>query len=230
MSRVMCAIHDQDLAAFTEKLQRDPWMLGERCVGFQVGLIARASLRGHGAFIEALLNLDPALLRMRPPPQSQAIEFALTYSHPDLLPILTRVWPLPDDLPHAAGTGNLDGVKRCLSKATQPILDHGLAWAVLNGHYEVADFLLAHGADINTRWSSHEPSSILHELVFRDNYEAMQFLIDRGIDMTIRDRRWNATPEGWARVGKGDEKMGDWLAEAQRRREQAPQRGPELQE
>jgi ankyrin repeat protein len=121
-------------------------------------------------------------------------------------------------------------VKRWLSEAPQPVLDHGLAWAVLNGHYEVADFLLAHGADINTRWSSHEPSSILHELVFRDDYEAMQFLIDRGIDMTIRDHRWNATPEGWARVGKGDEKMGDWLAEAQRRREQAPQRGPELQE
>lgn len=68
---------------------------------------------------------------------------------------------------------------------------------------------------------SHEPASILQELVFRDNYEAMQFLIDRGIDMTILDHRWNATVEGWARYGAHSPKMGDWLAEAQRRREKA---------
>jgi hypothetical protein len=232
MSRVMRAIHDDDLALFTDMLRRESWLLGEQCVGFQVGLIERATLRGRGAFVETLLNLEPAVRRVRPPPPSQAIEFALTYTHPHLLPLLTRIWALPDDLPHAAGTGNLDAVKRWFDAggrplfdkgdrpATQAILDQSLAYAVLNGHYEIADFLLAHGADINTRWSSHEPASILHELVFRDNYEAMQFLIDRGIDMTIRDYRWNATAEGWARYGAGNASMGDWLAEAQRRREQ----------
>lgn len=92
---------------------------------------------------------------------------------------------------------------------------------MLNGHYEIADFLLSHGADVNTQWSSHEPASILHELVFRDNYEAMQFLIDRGIDMTILDHRWNATAEGWARYGTNNPKMADWLTEARRRREKA---------
>ena len=30
----------------------------------------------------------------------------------------------------------------------------------------------------------------------------MQFLIDRGIDMTIMDYRWGATAAGWARYGK----------------------------
>jgi ankyrin repeat protein len=72
----------------------------------------------------------------------------------------------------------------------QRVLDTALAWAVLNRRFEIADFLLKHGADIDTRWSSHEPASILHELVFHGNYEAMQFLIDRGIDMTIVDYRW----------------------------------------
>ncbi len=67
----------------------------------------------------------------------------------------------------------------------QQVLDTALAWAVLNNHFEIADFLLAHGADINTNWCSHEPASILHELVWHKNYQAMQFLIDRGIDMTI---------------------------------------------
>ena len=38
-------------------------------------------------------------------------------------------------------------------------------------------------------------------------YEAMQFLIDRGIDMTIVDYRWNAAAEGWARYAAKDEQM-----------------------
>jgi hypothetical protein len=90
----------------------------------------------------------------------------------------------------------------------------------MNNHFEIAGFLLVHGADINTNWSSHEPASILHELVWHKNYEAMQFLIDRGIDMTILDYRWRATAEGWAYHAAKDEKMAKWLAEAQQRREQ----------
>ena len=49
----------------------------------------------------------------------------------------------------------------------------------------------------------------------------MQFLIDRRIDMTIRDYRWGGTAEGWASVAAKDEKMAKWLRDAQQRREQA---------
>jgi hypothetical protein len=225
MGRVMLAIHDDDLATFEELLTREAWMLGEEHVEFQVGMIARATLRDRGAFIVKLLELHPALMRRNPPPASQAIEFAFTYVKPHLVPVLTRIWPLPDDLPSAAGVGDLGRVKRWLDDGAHPtwpaqdVLDNALAYAVLNHHYGIADFLLEHGADINTRWSSHEPSSILHELVFRDDYEAMQFLIDRGIDMTIRDYRWNATAEGWARHGAQNPTMAEWLAEAERRRD-----------
>jgi hypothetical protein len=161
---------------------------------------------------------------------------------------LLRIWPMPDDLPHAAGNGDFARVKRWFDAEGRPalgdianhapatsvhpkeaqwgdvgvqqVLDTALAWAVLNNHFEIADFLLAHGADINTNWSSHEPASILHELVFHANYEAMQFIIDRGIDMTIRDYRWNATAEGWAFHAANDEKMAQWLHDAQERRKQ----------
>lgn len=89
---------------------------------------------------------------------------------------------------------------------------------MLNRHFEIADFLLAHGADIDTNWNSHEPASILHTLVFEENYESMKFLIDRGIDMTIKDYRWNSTAVGWARYGKHDEAMAQWLEQAERER------------
>ena len=87
----------------------------------------------------------------------------------------------------------------------------------MNQHFEIASFLVERGADINTNWNSHEPASILHHLVFLpDNYESMRFLIDRGIDMTLRDYRWNSTAQGWALYGLKDEKMAQWLADAER--------------
>jgi Ankyrin repeats (3 copies) len=244
---VTSPIGDSDLTAFVRLLQREPWLLGEAFVEFQVEIIGRATLKNCGEFITALLDLDPAILRRRPPPPSQAIEFAFTYVRTHLIPLLTRIWPLPDDLPHAAGNGDLARVRRWFDAEGKPalgdvanhapatsvharepqwggvgvqqVLDTALAWSVLNHHFDVADFLLEHGADINTNWNSHEPASILHTLVFEDDYEAMRFLIDRGIDMTIKDYRWDATAWGWARYGKNDEKMAEWLEDAERQRE-----------
>jgi ankyrin repeat protein len=102
----------------------------------------------------------------------------------------------------------------------QQVLNTALAWAVLNRQFEIADFLLQHGADFNTRWSSREPASILHELVFREDYEAMQFLIDRGIDMTIEDYRWGGTVQDWADRAAKNERMVDFLAAAERKQKE----------
>jgi hypothetical protein len=250
MRQVVRAVNDGDLTSFVGGLRDEAWMLADACVKFQVGLIERAVLRDREAFIAALLDLHPAVLRRRVPPPSQAIEFAFTYAKTHLLPTLLRIWRLPNDLPHAAGNGDFARVKSWFDAEGKPalgdlanhspansvhprepewgepsvqqVLDTALAWAVLNNHFEIADFLLGHGADINTNWGSHEPASILHELVyFHKNYEAIQFLIDRGIDMTIVDYRWRSTAQGWASYAVKDEKMAQWLREAQQRREQA---------
>jgi hypothetical protein len=99
--------------------------------------------------------------------------------------------------------------------SVQNVLDAALAWACMNRHFEIASFLLERGANINTNWSTHEPASILHECAVRENYEAAQFLIDHGIDMTTRDYRWNATAEGWARHAAKDTNMAEFLARAE---------------
>jgi len=241
-----------DLPTFVRLLHEEPWLLGEAFVEFQTGIIERATQVGRPEFINALLDLNPAVLRRQPPPKSQAIEFSFTYANPQVIPLLTRIWPLPDDLPHAAGMGDLSRVKQWFNDSGAPalgdaenhypsssympkdrveeyerqwgrlsqqrVLDVALAWSVINGHLDVADFLLQHGADINTTWSSHEPASILHELVWHRNYDGMQFLIDRGIDMTVKDHRWNSTALGWAKYAAEDAKLAHWLEEAGRQR------------
>jgi hypothetical protein len=244
---------ESDLAEFVSLLHREQWLLGEAFVEFQTQIIERAALQGQGEFITALLDLNPAILRRQPPPASQAIEFAFTYANTHVIPVLERIWPVPDDLPHAAGMGDLSRVKKWFDDSGAPalggvqnhypssaympkdriaeysrqwgpldqqrVLDVALAWSILNSHFDVADFLLKHGANINTTWSSHEPASILHELVWHRNYEAMQFLIDCGIDMTIKDHRWHSTAQGWARYAANDEQLAQWLADAEHQQE-----------
>ena len=238
------ALDGDDLPAFRSWLQDEPWVLQPSFVHVQIAMIERASWQDREPFITALLELDPALLKTATPPPSHALVFALEYGHAHLLPVLTRIWRLPDDLPHAAGTGNAAAVARWFSTTGQPILgslshhwhpgnepansddlgwgpvttqqvrDVALAWAVVNGHFEVASFLLERGADINTNWSTHEPASILHECAIHGNEDAVRFLIDHGADLTIRDHRYQATAEGWARHAAHDERMADLLAAA----------------
>jgi hypothetical protein len=246
------AMSEGDLTSFVDRLRRESWLLSDASLKFQVRLIEEtvATLQDRAAFLKAFLDLDPAVLHCPVPPFSRAFIHAFTYVQADLVPMLLRIWPMPDDLAHAAGNGDFARVRSWFDAAGRPalgdlanhfpakddwirgnlgwgepsvqqVLDTALAWAVMNNHFEIADFLLGHGADVNTNWCSHEPASILHELVWHKNYQAMQFLIDHGIDMTIRDYRWGATAEGWARVAAKDEKMGQWLREAQERREQA---------
>ena len=245
MNELQAAMHGNDLDEFNRWLQREPDLLGESNVGLQVELMENATYKDRGPFIARLIELSPALRVKRPP--SSALEFALDYGNANLIPLLTQIWPLPDDLPHAAGLGDFARVRGWFDEAGRPrlgslnqhhpanhpswlrnlhwmppnaqhVVDVALAWACVNRQFEIADFLLEHGANINTDWSTHEPASILHECAVHGNYEAARFLIDRGIDMTILDYRWNATAEGWARYAANDTNMADFLACAERAR------------
>jgi hypothetical protein len=252
MRQLAQAMDENDLAAFGRWLQTEPYLLGPSCVGFQVELLERAAWNNRERFMAHLVDLNPAVLGHRPPPRSSALVYALEYGNAHLVPLLTRIWPLPDDLPHAVGTGDFDRVKRWFDEAGQPalgdprnhypvndpkvrknlqlgagnaqqVLDVALAWACMNRQLEIASFLLEHGANIDTRWGTHEPASILHECAMHDNYDAARFLIEHGIDMTIRDYRYDATAEGWARYAARNESMADFLAAAEQERDKGSQ-------
>ena len=123
---------------------------------------------------------------------------------------------LPQQSLHAEASSR--GICRPVGRAKRAACSrHRARFSVINRHFDVADFLLEHGANINTDWNSHEPASILHHLVMLPNpYESMRFLIDRGIDMTIKDYRWGSNAASWARAGYNNEKMAQWLEDAER--------------
>ncbi len=235
-----------DLSAFRRWLDDEPWVLERSFIHVQTDLMLPACYqKDREAFIVALLERDPALLHTDPPtPRSSLIVQALSYGNAHLVPLLTRIWALPNDLPHAAGVGDAGAVARWFDATgrpvlkslahhyphsdprfpradlhwgpptTQQVLDIALAWAVLNRHFEIATFLLERGANINTDWGTHEPASILHEAAIQGNEAAVRFLIDRGADLTMTDYRYQSTAERWARYGSHDERMADLLAAA----------------
>lgn len=207
-----------DLHGLRALLAREPWLLGPDAIETQRQFIEVASYSPDALpFIEALLAAEPAILSA--PPPSAAVSYALEYGHADYLPALTRIWPVPVSLPHAAGRGALDEVLAYFDDdgptlgelsthnpfpahtetwTVQDVLDRALAWAVQNGQYEVAEALLARGADINTRWSTHEPASILHEVAAAGRLEQIRWLVAHGIDTTLVDDRYQATAADWA--------------------------------
>ena len=252
LNELHAAMHTNDLESFNRWLEREPDLCSESNLGLLVRLVEVAAYNNRGPFIRRVLEFAPAIKAKRPP--SGAVVFALEYGNAHLIPLLTPIWPVPDDLPHAAGLGDLARVKSWFDEDGRPrlgslsqhhptnnpsnlrnlhwipanaqhVLDTALAWACMNRHFDIASYLVERGANVNTDWSTHEPASILHEVAIRGNYEAAQFLIDHGIDMAIRDYRWNGTAEGWAihasAVGQppvGDTKMAEFLARAERAR------------
>jgi hypothetical protein len=246
ISQLAGARDRNDLATFRRWLDDEPWVLRREFIHVQTELMLPACYeKDREAFIVTLLERDPALVHSDPPtPRTSLIAQALSYGNAHLVPLLTRIWPLPDDLPHAAGVGDSAAVARWFDAdgqpvlgslanhypgsdphflradlhwpppTTQQVLDVALAWAVLNHHFDIAAFLLEHGADINTDWSTHEPASILHEAAIQGNVDAVRFLVDRGADLTMTDYRYHSTAEGWARYGSNDVEMANLLSAA----------------
>ncbi len=246
ISQLGSARDRDDLPAFRRWLDEEPWLLEPEFMQVQAALMLPACYENREAFIDALLERDPAILHADPPPEPRwsLIVQALSYGNGHLVPLLQRIWPLPDDLPHAAGIGDAVAVSRWFDASgrpvlgaltrhyphsdprfpradlrwgpptTQQVLDIALAWAVLNRHFEIATFLLERGADIDTDWATHEPASILHEAAIQGNEEAVKFLVDHGADLTKEDYRYHSNAEGWARYGSHDQRMADLLAAA----------------
>src|SRR6516164_5773347 len=68
--------------------------------------------------------------------------------------------------------------------------------ACRNGHTAVAAALLGRGADVNAKGVFG--GTALHWAAINGHKDTVAFLLARGADPTIRDAKFDSTPEGWA--------------------------------
>jgi uncharacterized protein len=72
-----------------------------------------------------------------------------------------------------------------------------------NGHTAVAALLLERGANVNAKGVFG--GTALHWAAINGHKDTVAFLVARGADLSIRDARFDSTPEGWAAESRHDE-------------------------
>jgi len=83
------------------------------------------------------------------------------------------------------------------------VISHVFYCACRNGQTAVAALLLDRGAGVNAKGVFGGTG--LHWAAINGHQETVEFLVAHGADLTIRDARFDSTPEGWAAEGKHDE-------------------------
>lgn len=118
----------------------------------------------------------------------------------------------------ACFNGELDNVKSILNSDLSHINkteDNSLtaiAFAVLNGHYEITHYLISHGADISKTYSqdSYKGIPLLHFAILGGNERIVELLVEKGTDITTPIEQTNITPMAVA-VENGKIKIARYL-------------------
>jgi len=79
------------------------------------------------------------------------------------------------------------------------VLSDAMYAAARNGHTQVVEYLLDHGAAIDAKGVFG--ATAIHWAAINGHRSVVQLLKTRGASLDIRDARYNSTPEGWAREG-----------------------------
>ncbi len=104
------------------------------------------------------------------------------------------------DLWGAARTGDLEGIRRYLDEGADinELSDEAdlspLSWATLFGQLKAAEFLLEHGADVNT--GQEDGGTPLHIAVFLGRSEMARLLIDKGADVNRENHEGDSPVSG----------------------------------
>ena len=79
------------------------------------------------------------------------------------------------------------------------VLSDALFAAARNGHTEVVEYLLAHGAHVDAKGVFGATG--LHWAAINGHRKTVELLIAHGASIMLRDERFDGTPEGWANEG-----------------------------
>jgi uncharacterized protein len=89
------------------------------------------------------------------------------------------------------------------ARAKGDVLSDAFYAACRNGHTAVAALLLQRGADVNAKGILGGTG--LHWASINGHKDTVAFLVSHGADLTIKDAKFDATPEGWAVEGQHTE-------------------------
>ena len=79
------------------------------------------------------------------------------------------------------------------------VLSDAMHVAARNGHTEVVEYLLDHGALVDAKGVFG--GTALHWAAINGHRDMVKLLIARGASLNIHDARFDSTPEGWANEG-----------------------------
>ena len=79
------------------------------------------------------------------------------------------------------------------------VLSDAMYGAARNGHTPIVEYLLHHGASIDAKGVFG--GTALHWSAINGHQSTVELLVSRGASLSIRDARFNSTPEGWAIEG-----------------------------
>jgi uncharacterized protein len=84
----------------------------------------------------------------------------------------------------------------------QGIINNAFVYSCMHGHMDAAKLLLAKGAQVNAIPGGFDYSgTALHYAALNGHRAMVEFLIDQGADVHIKDTKVGQTPAGWADYG-----------------------------
>jgi ankyrin repeat protein len=100
----------------------------------------------------------------------------------------------------------------------QSVINNAFVYACMHGHIDAANLLLEKGSQINVIPGGFDYSGTgLHYAAFNGHRAMVEFLIEHGADVHIKDEKVGGTPAGWADFG-GHAEIRDYLTASERGR------------
>lgn len=164
------------------------------------------------ALVETLLDFGASVNALGSGNWNSPLMTALAFGYQDSAQTLVKRGARVDNIGAAAGLGLLAEVQTYLADADTLSRHRALALAAQHGHAEVVRRLLDAGEDPN-RYNpkgNHAHSTPLHQAVWGEHGAVVRLLVERGANLSIKDKVYQGTPLDWAMYG-GKKDMENYL-------------------